>query len=443
MSESEQYIFSGPQLDSILKALEDQGAEVPAILAKIRTQRRGAAARPGVATRLGASAARSGMELSASLTPTLLPRRGASVPLSGNYGCQKFASSHPPLSQISTDLPLPLAPPASAEPWESRQINCRLPPLRIPTNPLASPGPPSPLTPIPLSPCPCDVSLGKRKAAELVEDTDAGSEKDSGEDDDEDDDEDDEDDEDDTVVKRATKRKLPALQSAAKSSNCPRKGDRRLSERHSVHGIGQMPCQQDCDHCARAEGSNAVWTENPSGAPPMTEMAAFLLSKLLGVFGPAGRKSLDELISSSPLLPSARNSPEAFDPTDTQALLKKIGDHSKALKLTELDYMLSLIQLALNVDSEQATARLQHLRVPSQTELAKKYTNQETARSTFGVWLNWGHRLLMLCAAGTLYMLPIIAALDLRTVVTRRCLDKDILAVATAIREVTENGCLK
>lgn len=37
---------------------------------------------------------------------------------------------------------------------------------------------------------------------------------------------------------------------------------------------------------------------------------------------------------------------------------------------------------------------------------------------------------------GTMYILPILAALDMRTVVTRQCSELDILSLANALRQV-------
>ncbi|KAJ7023959.1 hypothetical protein C8F04DRAFT_1132826 [Mycena alexandri] len=106
------------------------------------------------------------------------------------------------------------------------------------------------------------------------------------------------------------------------------------------------------------------------------------------------------------------------------------------MKIANLEYMFGLVQLALNVDSEQRTAKLQGLPHVSKKDLAKKYYTSTTKRTTFQDRLKFGQRFLLLCGAGTLSMLVIIAALDLRVFITRRCHEADITCLATAIREV-------
>jgi hypothetical protein len=95
---------------------------------------------------------------------------------------------------------------------------------------------------------------------------------------------------------------------------------------------------------------------------------------------------------------------------------------------------------------------MKYLRKYTQDDLAEKYA-VGTVRRTFGHWLDWGRRLLMLCSggksqcsfsivahlysAGTMYILPIIAALGMRTKITGETSSpEDIVSLANALREV-------
>ncbi|KAJ7253460.1 hypothetical protein C8J57DRAFT_1519188 [Mycena rebaudengoi] len=78
----------------------------------------------------------------------------------------------------------------------------------------------------------------------------------------------------------------------------------------------------------------------------------------------------------------------------------------------------------------------------SQDDLAKQFA-AGTPRRTFVNWLNSGRRLLILCAAvlkGTMYILPIVAALDMRSKITGETTSPaDIVSLANAMRAV-KNG---
>lgn len=105
-----------------------------------------------------------------------------------------------------------------------------------------------------------------------------------------------------------------------------------------------------------------------------------------------------------------------------------------------------------NCKSVKGDADKKHLRKVTADELVALYAG-DTPRTTFLDWVKWGKRLLFLAAAGayfgrserhipqqeagTLNILPIIAALDMRTHFTRKTTtEADILCLATALREV-------
>ncbi|KAK7027016.1 hypothetical protein R3P38DRAFT_2836221, partial [Favolaschia claudopus] len=90
--------------------------------------------------------------------------------------------------------------------------------------------------------------------------------------------------------------------------------------------------------------------------------------------------------------------------------------------------------------SLRAQRKLQNAPIRDTTDktLAQLYA-LGTAENTFRDWVSFGKRLLLLCGGGTLYLLPIIAALDLRTHITRRVSEWDLLSLSTALRRV-KNG---
>ncbi|KAK6971332.1 hypothetical protein R3P38DRAFT_2587298, partial [Favolaschia claudopus] len=116
-----------------------------------------------------------------------------------------------------------------------------------------------------------------------------------------------------------------------------------------------------------------------------------------------------------------------------------IKGQAKAIRAGEVHLMLSLIQLALNVDSLRAERALQcqPKRTVTDKTLAEQYA-PGTAENTFRDWVSFGKKLLLLCGGGTLYLLPIIAALDLRTYITRQVSEADLLSLATALRRVKD-----
>ncbi|KAJ7745246.1 hypothetical protein B0H14DRAFT_3606520 [Mycena olivaceomarginata] len=173
------------------------------------------------------------------------------------------------------------------------------------------------------------------------------------------------------------------------------------------------------------KGDTSAWGINPDGSIAVTQTAGDLLLQVLGVFACKHHNVLEEVIA-GPMVPSAAS----VVGSDTQALVAQLHRQSKVLKQCELEHMLGLVQLVLNIDSEQQNAAMKYLPNVTIASMAKKYG---TAEQTFHDWINTGHRLLMFCAAA---MLPIIAAMDLRTYITCTCLEEDIYAFASAVREV-------
>ncbi|KAJ7657083.1 hypothetical protein B0H17DRAFT_1213611 [Mycena rosella] len=232
--------------------------------------------------------------------------------------------------------------------------------------------------------------------------------------------------------------------------DCVRQGDRKRTA--SDANIGMMPCgAPDCSSWQGAAGGGghenegeddeqqnnnnsqtgqrkrrkvpAGWRIEPSGGPPVTKRAGELLGKLLAIYGRQNRLELDDLlVGTTSELPVGN---------DMAAIVQRLSSQSKALKVGELQYMLALVQLVLHAD-----AKLKYLRKVTVQDLAEKY-GPGTHPNTFRDWVNWGKRRLLLCAAGTCYILPIIAALDLRTNITRKSTtEPDVLSLATALREV-------
>ncbi|KAJ7500567.1 hypothetical protein B0H11DRAFT_2189430 [Mycena galericulata] len=243
------------------------------------------------------------------------------------------------------------------------------------------------------------------------------------------------------------------------TEECSRRGDRERVG--SDADIGSMPCgQENCRSCDEGDGAEhgAETNEQPSvqggasslqnnsqtgkrkrrkvgwrvdedGGPPITEGAGLLLGKLLSIFGRAHRQALEEVLAGPGLEDGG-----AGDGHDMSSVVASLQRQSKSLKHGELQFMLSLVQLALNVDSLKADAKLKYLPRVTIERLADLYA-KGTHRNTFQDWVSWGKRLLLLCAGGTLYILPIIAALDLRTHITRKSTSEaDILSLATALR---------
>ncbi|KAJ7189962.1 hypothetical protein GGX14DRAFT_580265 [Mycena pura] len=259
------------------------------------------------------------------------------------------------------------------------------------------------------------------------------------------------------------------------TEDCVRRGDRaRVSGDAS---IGMMPCgESTCHSCSggadeggegEGEGeqddspaqpnnsqkgqrkrkkADVGWREEPQGGLVVTKRAGELLSDLLTVYNRANREHLDVLLAgldpaslsmeSGSSLATVVNRLVCAAEDDVSEVVKVLVKQDAELRLKELHRMVTLVQLALHVDSLRADAVLKHSTPPTYESLAKQYAGT-TPTGTFRDWLSHGKRLLFLCAAGSCYILPIIAALDLRTIFTRKTtLEPDIRSLATALREV-------
>ncbi|KAJ6450037.1 hypothetical protein C8R47DRAFT_336271 [Mycena vitilis] len=366
----------------------------------------------------------------------------------------------------------------------------KLSPLRLPTpfdftlppassalfNPMSPLSPMSPMTPTfpPLQSSPSPpVLLGKRRAAELEEEEEEEGEEEEGEHSDRDGDY-----ADAPPLKIRIRRVCRCTGTAGDDGNgggggggggggpgpvhlwtkdCVRRGDRGRVGQDS--DIGQMPCHVDgCEHQQCQEeargGSNGDeennsqegsrkrpkkapaakkgqvgWCVDEEGGPILTKAGGKLLGQLLGVFGRHHRQALEAVLRG----PSGAAESSIGRATDTAALVKRLVKQSEDLRIAELERMVTLVQLALNVDSEQRDAKLKCLRNVSLASLAKTHGQ---AQRTFAEWVEHGHRLLLLCAAGSMYLLPVIAALELRTTITRQCTARDLISVASALRSV-------
>ncbi|KAJ6551621.1 hypothetical protein B0H19DRAFT_174427 [Mycena capillaripes] len=249
--------------------------------------------------------------------------------------------------------------------------------------------------------------------------------------------------------------------------DCPRRGDAERAG--SATDIGHMPCNQagcrDCEgrgggeekdnneddagqgsgqglqrrrnnnaqggKSKKAKKAKINWRVDDDGGPPVTEGAGLLLSKLLAVFGRAHRQELEEVLAGK------IDGSLSITSHDMASVVASIKQQTNEIRVRELHLMLSLIQLALNVDSLRADNKLKCLprrRVTDKT-LAEQYA-PGTHENTFRDWVHHGKKLLLLCAGGTLYLLPIVATLNLRTYITRQVQVEDILSLASALRRV-------
>ncbi|KAK7019069.1 hypothetical protein R3P38DRAFT_2783848 [Favolaschia claudopus] len=206
---------------------------------------------------------------------------------------------------------------------------------------------------------------------------------------------------------------------------CPRRGDRK-HKKVCLEKVGEMPCQDPtCSQCQQ----EPPWTESTASAP-LSHTAASLLSNLLHIYTRSSRLALDEVLDGRV---ECHADPNGFD---TANVLKRLKAHEKRLKVEELEYMVALVQLALNVDAERAYAAATNGPHVSLASLQTKYSDVKVSRTSFSNWLQWGQHLLMLCAGGSLFMLPIVAVLGLRIQFTQKCEPYDVYCLATALREV-------
>ncbi|KAJ7470612.1 hypothetical protein FB451DRAFT_345152 [Mycena latifolia] len=170
------------------------------------------------------------------------------------------------------------------------------------------------------------------------------------------------------------------------------------------------------------------WREDPEGGPRITGQAGKVLARLLGILTTPSRAHLDDLLSH--LLAA-----ELVEPLDLEGAVERVKQLDVGLKHHELNYMLALVQLTLHVHSTKRNAVLKHLPKVTGEALVERFASKVN-RKTFLDWLSCGQKLMVLCAAGTMYILPILAALDMRTTITRQCAEEDVISLANALREV-------
>ncbi|KAJ6466820.1 hypothetical protein C8R45DRAFT_909855 [Mycena sanguinolenta] len=110
---------------------------------------------------------------------------------------------------------------------------------------------------------------------------------------------------------------------------------------------------------------------------------------------------------------------------------------TEALQRGSLQFMLTLVQLALNVDCLQQDQAKKGLPKITYEAIADSYSTGKVKRRTFINWVGYGRRLLVLCGAGSMYILPIIAVLNMRSkIIGEASTLADILSLANALQRV-------
>ncbi|KAJ7629551.1 hypothetical protein B0H17DRAFT_1187876 [Mycena rosella] len=220
---------------------------------------------------------------------------------------------------------------------------------------------------------------------------------------------------------------------------CPRKGDaRRIGRDEDIGRIGKrrrMDEDGESEVDADEAETNRGWRTDSSGRP-VTQGAGLVLTTLVSIYSIVNQASLvqllDALKSSNPDLP-----PQQFDKgIDMKGVISRLAYFQTATQLNDLLYMISLIQLALEIDQLKIEAVKAHKRKPGLPAISEK---MGVERSTFQEWVTAGMRLVHLCATGTLYMLPILAALGLRTFLTKKEHVDSLNSLADALREVSDS----
>ncbi|KAJ7780916.1 hypothetical protein B0H16DRAFT_1817130 [Mycena metata] len=196
------------------------------------------------------------------------------------------------------------------------------------------------------------------------------------------------------------------------------------------------------------------WCEDPNGGPPLTKTAGNFFCALLAVWNSQGRTDLETVLagpehSSSlpgddPSASSPRDDSDShrlpapspdYDPANTDASYTRVLQLINKSKFLDLQIIMALIQLALNVDSEIHQAALKGKTLSKEAIGRRINKKNPTSGNNFRQHVGWGYRFAFLAAGGTLGIIPIIAALELRTVVTRQMHAVDIDCVGTALRE--------
>ncbi|KAJ7774199.1 hypothetical protein DFH07DRAFT_952458 [Mycena maculata] len=177
--------------------------------------------------------------------------------------------------------------------------------------------------------------------------------------------------------------------------DCPRKGDK--ARVGTAGDISMMPCNQpDCEDChnqddynegnsqtrsknnsqtgsrktARGAREDGAWTVDVDGAP-ITIRAGDLLSQFLSVFGLAQGQALDKILDSGTACTDAIARPTSYNiPTIVVHVKAQMG----TLQMSELHYMLILVQLALSIDCLQRDRSAKGLPKMIQDDLTDTYS---------------------------------------------------------------------
>ncbi|KAJ7771977.1 hypothetical protein DFH07DRAFT_953265 [Mycena maculata] len=153
----------------------------------------------------------------------------------------------------------------------------------------------------------------------------------------------------------------------------------------------------------------------------------------LAAAGLAQRQALDKILDSGTACTISIAAPTSYD---ILTIVAHVKAQTNSLQMSELHYMLTLVQLALSIDCLQRDRVAKGLPKMTQDDLTDTYS-AGTKRRTFVNWLAAGRKLLLLCAAGTMYVLPLLAALNMRTKITGETSSPtDIGSLANAIRQV-------
>ncbi|KAJ7629876.1 hypothetical protein B0H17DRAFT_1284060 [Mycena rosella] len=156
---------------------------------------------------------------------------------------------------------------------------------------------------------------------------------------------------------------------------CPRKGDARHIGRDE--DIGRIGKRRRMDEDGESEvdpdeaETNRGWRTDSSGRP-VTQGAGLVLTTLVSIYSIVNQASLvqllDALKSSNPDLP-----PQQFDKgIDMKGVISRLAYFQTATQLNDLLYMISLIQLSLEIDQLKIEAVKAHKRKPGLPAISEK-----------------------------------------------------------------------
>ncbi|KAJ7475368.1 hypothetical protein B0H11DRAFT_2235678 [Mycena galericulata] len=171
------------------------------------------------------------------------------------------------------------------------------------------------------------------------------------------------------------------------------RGEGAWTQQRGQGAMGRGKNNRQAGQRKRARKEKVEWRLDPDGGPAITEGAGLLLSKLLAIFGRAHRKDLEDI------LVGEQGDCARIDSHDMVSVVARITQQTNDIRVRELHLMLSLIQLALNVDNLKADAKLKHLPRVTGKYLAQTYA-PGVHENTFADWVNHGKKLMLLCAGG-------------------------------------------